>query len=156
MSYFLQEFAKPNVPEWKSDWRKEFERRSAEDKRKPKLVTASQIKVRQERPARKPVVRTKPNPRIGEKRRRAEWKEKGLCRSCGRELVPGRCQCSKCLERTRLYYAKRNGIEMVPVSRDRACATCGASLHPRNSYGYCRKHFRSLPEQEKRSLRMAA
>jgi hypothetical protein len=156
MSYFSQEFAKPNAPEWKSDWRKEFERRSAEDKRKPKLITAPQIKVRQERPTRKPVMRPRVYPRLGEKRRRDEWKEKDLCRSCGRDRAPGRLRCGKCLERTRLYYAKKNGIEMIPVSRDRTCATCGTLLHPRNRYGHCRKHFRLLPEQAKRSLRIAA
>jgi hypothetical protein len=62
---------------WKSDWRRGFERRSAEDRDKRQYVSAPQIKVRQ-------------------KTRYQMRMSLGLCIGCGGEKT-SKFRCSQCL-----------------------------------------------------------
>jgi len=58
-----------------------------------------------------------------QKKFRERNKEKGLCK-CGKEKVPGKNLCPKCLERDRKYRAK-----MRPIFKDTGrCLNCGKPI----------------------------
>lgn len=136
----------PEIP-WKSDWRKDLERRSMEEARKPrKIITAAQIEARQEnslKPARPPA---NPNSRY----RRVV--PKTFCSGCGkgfrRTTKGGMCQ--KCLRNRpkcacgRTIYQGIEGNqckECYHKAQRRTCAICPNLLNESNGYGLCKPHY---------------
>jgi hypothetical protein len=111
--------------EWKSDWRLEFERRSAEDaarpqrKRKRPAVAAKPTRVRR--------VREQAGAQtVAERRERAmsarrAWRAKriaeGLCLDCPEAAAPGHTMCGECLEHRRSYANTRNARLLAEVQR---------------------------------------
>lgn len=168
MSYYGAEIHKfilgeLRTDEWKSDWRREQERRRVEEMGKRQFVAAviaPQIKVRRERkPKAAPKTkRLRSNAwRENDRLRRAEWRTAGLCQDCGREPMLGRHCCVTCATRRRSYYAKKAGIQLnTEAILGRTCKECGKLLNANNRYGYCGVHYKSMRRVIYRDLKQAA
>lgn len=133
---------------WKSDWRREQERRRIEAIAPRTVVTAPQIKVRQERkpaapkPPRKPKAKPISN-RDHMRRIRQANRAKGLCGSCGEPTQKGRYSCVKCLEAKAKWYARKKGILFAPkIIQTKSCKVCSSLLNSNNRCGLCVKHYR--------------
>lgn len=142
---------KPEI-EWKSEWRKEQERRRAEEMGKRKFVTAPQIRERQvrqpvvKRPVRIYLKRTcdvcpepirhdnKTGRCVHHKLERPQpLKESYQCGSCDKPIRKTEFGvCKKCFTR----YRRR-----IQQNRPR-CLECQTIIRCRTKYGLCRKHAR--------------
>ena len=150
---------------WKSEWRREQERRRAEEMGKRFFVRMPEIKIvrrqtRKDRPSR---ARTPGFTRLGVpsgmnnveygRYRRSQWRAQGLCGSCGGETANGLYSCASCLERKASYYCKRMGKPYVMKKVEpRFCKVCEKLLNANNIYGHCRTHYK----QKRRELARAA
>lgn len=149
---------------WKSDWRKEFERRHAEDAAKPRpIVRATQIAKR----------------RIRSKDGISRAFSGAPCMACGRPMradVAGpvhercarlrpKCPCGKTLKINWPHsicgtcYRAAERERMLAGKRVCAEAGCGRILQKNNTYPKCRKHADKLRNarnaQRKREAKMA-
>lgn len=148
---------------WKSDWRKEFERRSAEEKHKPApMVAAPQIKARQRKavPLAKRCECCKKIMRAGT--------ASDLCQPCRRRRE--HCDCGKVLKRTWPHpicaLCLKTAEREVRTVHMRKCAEpgCDRILNRNNTLPKCLRHAAELrsamnterARQKRRLLRMAA
>lgn len=150
MTYFQQLYARPVMAEpFKSEWRKEFERRSAEEAIKfvPVIRKVPTIAVVRKRAAKTPrVIGFDRNAYMREER--ARWRVEGRCGACGREAIPGRCRCVPCNA-----YDKSNRVvktakkHAAKIAAGMICKDCGKVLNKGNRFGYCGAHYRHLRRQ---------
>lgn len=143
------------VDSWKSPWRIEFERRSAEDKGKFRYISAPQIKARQERnPARIcdlcPKVlrsRNKSGRCNGHAAPKVE-KVKTLCPGCDKPMrsSPKFRICGKCFTKYR-YLLSQTIL--------RLCDECPTKISKNNTTGKCRMHSRLILKRKYNAMRRA-
>lgn len=100
--------------EWKSDWRLEFERRSAEDAARPQrkhpAVAAKPKRVRRvrEQAGAQTVAEQRERCMLYQRTWRAKRIAEGLCLDCPEAAAPGHTMCGECLEHRRSYANTRN------------------------------------------------
>lgn len=158
------------VDGWKSPWRREFERRSAEEAERPaRIVHAPQIRARQ---VRVQSLKKKPN--------REYFKRE--CEVCGKKIrqtnKTGRCihhkverpqskeltqsyscgSCGKPIRKTKYGVCKPCFIRFrrrILQNRPR-CAECNTIIRSKTKYGLCRKHARPVHTRATNAMRRAA
>jgi len=140
---------------WKSDWRREQERRRAEEMGERKFVRMPEIKIVQKKP-RPSRAKTPKNPgftRSGvpsgmsnvesNRYRRRMWRSQGLCGGCGTApALNSLYSCGSCLERKARDWSRKSGKPYVEKKERGFCKDCQKLLKSSNVYGYCQAHYR--------------